>query len=205
MVRGRSDMPPRTGSQFLEGLRARKRELYLENELVDDVTSHPSLAGAARTMAGVFDVQHRYPDDCLVPDSDSGDLMNVSHMIPRSKADLLQRRRGLERIHAYTLGHMGRSPDYCNISLAGFAALSETWAGSDGRNARGAGNLIDYQKRLRREDLSLTHTLIQPSINKATDNRAFAGSEVLLHKVGETTNSIVVRGARILATLAPYA
>jgi aromatic ring hydroxylase len=37
-----------------------------------------------------------------------------------------------------------------------------------------------------------------------TDPR-IVGNQVTLHKVGETATGIVVRGARILATLAPFA
>ena len=67
-----------------------------------------------------------------------------------------------------------------------------------------AENLIAYQKLLRRRDLSLTHTIIHPTIDKSTDGQ-FAGNRVPVHKVGETAGGIVVRGARILATLAPFA
>ncbi len=48
-------MGARTGEQFLDGLRRTKRRLHLEGECVNDVTQHPSLSGAAKTLAGVFD------------------------------------------------------------------------------------------------------------------------------------------------------
>ena len=60
-------MPARTGKQFLECLRRTARQLWVEGERVDDVTTHPALAGAAQTIAGVFDRQHAFPDDCLTP------------------------------------------------------------------------------------------------------------------------------------------
>ena len=40
-------MGARTGEEFLKGLRRTDRELWLGDERVDDVTSHPALAGAA--------------------------------------------------------------------------------------------------------------------------------------------------------------
>ena len=61
-----------------------------------------------------------------------------------------------------------------------------------------------FQRRLAREDISLTHTIIQPTIDKRTDAR-IVGNKVTIHKVGETADGIVVRGARMLATLAPFA
>ena len=51
---------------------------------------------------------------------------------------------------------------------------------------------------------SLTHTIIQPTVDKRTDARVL-GNQVTIRKVGETAEGIVVRGARVLATLAPFA
>jgi 4-hydroxyphenylacetate 3-monooxygenase len=194
----------RTGADFLAGLRARPRSLWLEGELVGDVTEHPSLGGAARTLAAVFDRQHEYADDCLIPDPETSEPINISHMLPTSIDDLRRRVRGLSRISEMTVGLMGRTPDYMNMKFASFAARWTDWAGADGRNADGAQNLLDFHHRLAREDISLTHTIIQPNIDKRTDG-AIIGNKVTLHKIGESHDSVIVRGARILATLAPFA
>ena len=195
-------MPARTGEQFLKGLND-GREVWVGNEKVSDVADHPAFAGAARGLAGAFDLQHEYPDDCLMPDPETGELINVSHMIPRSKDDLMKRHKGLQRIAEYTVGVMGRTPDYMNVTYAGFAGRSDEW-GANG-NERGAENLVNYQKFLRRNDISLTHTIVQPTIDKAQGDAPRPGNKVALHKVGETEHGIIVRGARILATLAPFA
>ncbi len=196
-------MGARTGSEFLEGLRGTSRDLWLEGERVTDVPAHPKLGGAAQTLAGVFDRQHEYADDCLIPDPETGEPINISHMIPKSKDDLARRVVGLSRISEMTVGLMGRTPDYMNVKFASFAARWRDWAGPDGVNAEGAENLVTFQKRLRRDDISLTHTIIQPNNDKRTDS-AIIGNQVTLHKIGDTADGIVVRGARILATLAPF-
>jgi aromatic ring hydroxylase len=196
-------MGARTGEQFLEGLRGDNRELWMGDERIKDATSHPLLAGGAQAMAGVFDLQHEHADDCLMPDPETGEPINVSHLIPRSKEDLLRRRRALERISAGTVGMMGRTPDYMNVAFAGFAGRRREWAGSDGSNERGASNLVEFQKRIARDDVSLTHTIVHPTISRSREMQ-IAGNPVPMHKVGETKDSIVVSGARILATLAPY-
>jgi 4-hydroxyphenylacetate 3-monooxygenase len=197
-------MGARTGEQFLDGLRRTKRTVWVGDERIDDVTTHPALAGAARTLAGIFDRQHQYADECLIPDPETGEPINISHMIPRSIDDLKRRNQGLSRISEATVGLMGRTPDYMNVKFAAFAARHAVWAGADGCNAAGAANLVRFQKHLARADISLTHTIIQPTIDKTTDPEIL-GNQVTLHKVGETANGIVVRGARILATLAPFA
>ena len=126
-------------------------------------------------------------------------------MIPRSVDDLKRRNRGLARIAEATVGLMGRTPDYMNVKFASFAARWRDWRGADGaERGRRRTTSSRFQKRLAREDISLTHTIIQPTIDKATDPQ-IVGNKVPVHKVGETRAGIVVRGARILATLAPFA
>ncbi|HET8532926.1 MAG TPA: 4-hydroxyphenylacetate 3-hydroxylase N-terminal domain-containing protein, partial [Methylomirabilota bacterium] len=189
-------MGARTGEQFLQGLRGTKRQLWLEGERVDDVTTHPALAGGARTLASVFDRLHAFPDECLIPDPETGEPLNVGHMIPRSVEDLKRRNRGLARIAEATVGLMGRTPDYMNVKFASFAARWKDWVGADGRNEEGARRIVAYQKRLARKDISLTHTIIHPTVDKSTDSQ-IVGNRVPVHKVGETRAGIVVRGARI--------
>ena len=197
-------MGARTGAQFLDKLRKTPRTVWLGDGRVDDVTAHPALAGAARTLAGVFDRQHQYPEDCLIPDPETGEPIGIGHMIPRSIDDLKRRNRGLARISEATVGLMGRTPDYMNVKFACFAARHAIWAGPDRANAEGAENLVRFQRHVARDDVSLTHTIIQPTIDRTTDAKLI-GNRVTLQKVGETATGIVVRGARILATLAPFA
>ena len=197
-------MGARTGAQFLDKLRKTPRTVWLGDGRVDDVTAHPALAGAARTLAGVFDRQHQYPEDCLIPDPETGEPIGIGHMIPRSVDDLKRRNRGLARISEATVGLMGRTPDYMNVKFACFAARHAIWAGPDHANAEGAENLVRFQRHVARDDVSLTHTIIQPTIDRTSDAKLI-GNRVTLQKVGETATGIVVRGARILATLAPFA
>ena len=197
-------MGARTGAQFLDKLRKTPRTVWLGDGRVDDVTAHPALAGAARTLAGVFDRQHQYPEDCLIPDPETGEPIGIGHMIPRSVDDLKRRNRGLARISEATVGLMGRTPDYMNVKFACFAARHAIWAGPDHANDEGAENLVRFQRHVAREDVSLTHTIIQPTIDRTSDAKLI-GNRVTLQKVGDTATGIVVRGARILATLAPFA
>jgi 4-hydroxyphenylacetate 3-monooxygenase len=198
-------MPARTGSQFLARLKDDGREIWVGNERVRDATEHPAFRGAAHALAGVFDLQYREADACLMPDPETGEPINISHMIPRSRDDLLRRHRALETISEYTVGLMGRTPDYMNVTFAGFAGRWDEW--TIGGNERGADNLVNFQKELARKDISLTHTIVHTTTNKAKGETPIAGDEdedVALHKVADTEHGIIVRGSRILATLAPF-
>lgn len=201
-------MGARSGKEFLEGLRTRGREVWLGPECVDDVTEHPAFAGPARSIAAVFDRQFEFPDDCLMPDPETGESINVSHIIPQCKADLLRRQSGLLRISEATVGLMGRTPDYMNVTFAGFVGEGRLWSGSEGPgisgpNEQGYANLVAFQRHIARNDISLTHTIVHPNVDKVNDN--FVDNPVPLHKTADTEHGIIVNGAKILATLAPFA
>lgn len=195
-------MPARTGEQFLEGLRG-PREVWIDGERVRDVVDHPKLRGAARALAAVFDLHHAHSGICLIPDAETGEPIPASHMIPRCQEDLVRRGKALRQVAEYSVGLMGRTPDYMNVTYAGFAGRPDEW-GAHG-NENGAERLVAYQKFLRRNDISLTHTIVQPTVDKATGDAPAPGSPHALRKVCDTEHGIVVRGARVLATLAPFA
>lgn len=197
-------MAARTGEQFLHGLRATDRAIWVDGERIDDVTTHPKLVGAATTLMSVFDQQHSYSDECLIADPETGESINISHMLPRSHDDLRRRQQGLTRLSEVSVGIMGRTPDYMNMKFSAFASAPWVWAGDNKSNEQGAANLVAFQQYMARQDKALTHTIIQPTIDKRADN-AIVDNKVTIRKVGETAEGIVVRGARVLATLAPFA
>ncbi len=195
-------MPARTGAAFLCGLRDR-REVWVGATRVTDPLDHPALRGAAEAIAGVFDLHHQYPQDCLMADPETGESIAVSHIIPHCRDDLLRRHTALRRVAEFSVGLMGRTPDYMNVTYAGFAGRSDEW-GINGNEA-GAANLVAFQKQLARDDLSLTHTLIHATVDKSKGNVPTGLDDTQLHKVEDTAHGILVRGARVLATLAPFA
>ena len=52
-------MPARTGKEFLEGLRKRPPNIYIDGELIKDPTSHPYTKNIAHSVAHLYDLQHR--------------------------------------------------------------------------------------------------------------------------------------------------
>lgn len=194
-------MPTRNGRQYLEGLRD-ERTVWLGDEKVD-VTTHPALQGSLAGMAGYFDWQQQYAEDCLVPDPVTGQAMSASLLLPRTAADLAARHRCFDRLARYSVGMLGRTPDYVNVTLAGFAARSDIFS------LRGDPVYAERIQRFHREvvekDLSLTHTIVHPVIDKTLGDVEGVNGEVATRVVSRNSNGIVVRGAKILATLGPFA
>src|SRR5712691_11681959 len=113
-------MPIRTGKQFLESLDD-GRQIFMDGERIRDVSRDPRLAGAAQTLAELFDMQH---DPALIErmifaSPSSGEPVGLSFIEPRSVDDLILR-RGLVKIWMdATCGMFGRSPDFLNVMLTG--------------------------------------------------------------------------------------
>jgi 4-hydroxyphenylacetate 3-monooxygenase len=89
------------------------------------------------------------------------------------------------------------------VTFAGFAGRADVWAMHG--NDEGAANLVAFQGELARRDLALTHTIVHPTVDKSMTEVDAGAGEVALQKVADTDHGIVVRGARVLATLAPFA
>jgi 4-hydroxyphenylacetate 3-monooxygenase oxygenase component len=89
-----------------------------------------------------------------------------------------------------------------NVVFSCFGGRADAWAKRG--NEQGAENLRRYQQMIREKDLVLTHTLINPQVDRSKPDTEAGGGLVALHKVGETPDSIIVRGARLLATLCPF-
>lgn len=194
-------MTARTGRQYLEGLKDH-RTVWLGGDKVD-VLNTPAFAGSLSGMAGYFDWQNTHAEDCLVEDPLTGAPMSASLIAPKSAGDLKTRNRAFDRFARYSNGMLGRTPDYVNVTLAGFVARSDIFT------AKGdtvfADRLNAFYREVVEKDLSLTHTIIHPVVDKSLPDTVGINGQLALKVVRRTKDSIIVRGAKILATLGPFA
>ena len=189
-------MGVRTGAQVLAGLKD-GRAIYIDGERVADVTRDPRLAGGARTVAELYDLQHGDLADALTYRSPkTGDPVGLSFLEPRTAADLTRRRVMIKHWHDHTLGMFGRAPDFLNVLISTFASGAEAF----GPYAK---NLRAFYELCRERDLVSTHSLTNPQVDR-TRNVAAQAKDVAARAVGDNDKGIIVRGARMLATLGAY-
>ena len=192
----------RGGAQYLEGLRD-GREVWLGGERVGDVTRHPGLARGAATLASFLDRQQEdaFRDAVTYVDGD-GVRCATSFLMPRSKDDIVRRGAAFYEWAKWSNGMLGRTPDYKNSSVMAFAAAADFLGSGQADFAR---NMRAYYDHIRRHDKVLTHTLVNPQISNELAKDGRYSEKVALHIVKETDAGMVVRGARLLATLGPLA
>ena len=199
-------MPARTGRQYLAGLREQEREVWLEGERVKDPTRHPGLRGGARAIASLYDMQcdPKLRDEMTYVSPTTGDRVGLSFIIPRTREDLEKRRAMMLNWARTTCGMMGRSPDFMNVTYAAWAGAADYFAQGMGR-PEFAENMRRYYEYIRENDLTLTHSLINLQRSRTVSGVFNLEEGTALQVVRETDAGIVVRGARILATLGPLA
>ncbi|MFN8523565.1 MAG: 4-hydroxyphenylacetate 3-hydroxylase N-terminal domain-containing protein [Chloroflexota bacterium] len=192
----------RDGQAYLRGL-ADGREVWHAGQRVADVTREPRLARGAASVAMLYDAQvDPATRDLVTWEDKSGERQPVAFLPPRTLADLQRRRAAFQTTASLSGGVLGRTPDYINTFVLACAANHAYFARNDaayGENAR------RYLEHCQRNDLCLTHTFVAPQIDVAAARRNQADRETALRVVEERDEGIVVRGARILATLAPIA
>jgi 4-hydroxyphenylacetate 3-monooxygenase len=194
-------MGVRDGKAYLEGLRD-DREVWLEGERVDDVTRHPGLRRGAESLARLLDRQHD-PEhrETLTYAAETGDeRFAMSFLRPASREDVARRGGAFYSWAKWSGGMLGRTPDYLNSSFMAFASASALF--DECRDGFGD-NVLRYYESIRDRDLVLTHTLVNPQVNRQLTALGNPSEEVALRVVKESDAGLTVRGARLLATLGP--
>jgi len=191
-------MGARSGRQVLERLREHVPELWHRGERVEDVTTHPAFKNGVNSLAELYDIQLEQPEVMLFPSPSSGDMVGRAFMIPRSREELESVTRMMRVWASHHHGMMGRAPDYLSRAITAYAGGAEFLGRQDPRFAE---NIRKYHAYMRENDLCLTHTLITPQANRAVGTAEQADPYLAARVKEETDAGIVLRGARMLATL----
>jgi 4-hydroxyphenylacetate 3-monooxygenase len=143
-----------------------------------------------------------YRDILTYPSPSTGERVATSFLEPRTAGDLARRRQAFELWADRSLGMLGRTPDYLNSALMALASASDWFAQAEPAFGE---NIRRYYENAREQDLLCTHTLIPPQANRAVSGSQQAKGSLMAHITREDDNGIVIRGARMLATIGPFA
>ncbi len=198
-------MPARTGRDYIERLSASGATVQIHGEtLTGGIPEHPAFRRVVETYARLYDLQHEPELRELMTyrSPSSGERVGISFMVPRTVEELVKRREMMSVWARASNGMLGRTGDYLNSCLM---ALSEAGPWFEQADAAFAENVRRYYEMVREHDLLLTHTLVPPQSNRSAPPSEQLGGEVMARIVAEDDNGIVVRGARLLATIGPTA
>jgi len=188
----------RSGAEHLERLRD-GRILYVGNERIDDVTTHPLFRNAARTVAAIYDMKSDPANRDTMSFEEDGERFSLYYLLPRTQDDLRRRLRAHQAIADMTYGLLGRSPDHVASFVTGMATAPAIFGPR-------AANLLAYYQYMRQHDLYATYAVVPP---QAARNPEFYQKQNLpvptLQVVREEDDGVVISGMKMLATAAAFA
>ncbi|WP_322886810.1 4-hydroxyphenylacetate 3-hydroxylase N-terminal domain-containing protein (plasmid) [Sinorhizobium medicae] len=188
------------GARYMASL-SDDREVWLDGERVN-VSTDPAFEGMRNELARLYDQQHQNGTEEIMTfvSPESGKRVSCSYLLPRTPDDLVKRRRNTEHWSRETWGQMARIPDFMASVVVGFYDFRDRLASVDPQFGQ---NVIDYYAYCRDADLAVTHSIVDPQIDRSST--PLVDADLALQVVKETSAGIVVRGAKQLATLAPFA
>jgi 4-hydroxyphenylacetate 3-monooxygenase len=196
-------VPARRGQDYLASIRSRQPAVYYDGKLVDDVTTHPAFRVSVETLARMYDLQWEKDYIDKLTYEEDGERVGITYLIPQSKEDLRRVREGLTAIYDNLFGFFGRCYDYLNMWTGIFAAHARDFFGQP--EARFGDNAIKYYQYCKKGDLFLTHAIVAPMVDRSKMPSQLADPYIQVGVVETRAEGIVVRGAAMVSTAAPYA
>ena len=86
-----------TGARYIQSLR-NAREVWLDGEKIQDITTHPAFTGIIHELARIYDIQHtdEYREQMTYVSEATGNRCSISWKLPVSVDDLRKKRRNSE-------------------------------------------------------------------------------------------------------------
>lgn len=137
-------------------------------------------------------------DEALVPGPFVGSSgFPLAYSIASSPEDVRARGAAFAATARRSGGFMGRSPDF-------LATVLTAWRAASPHFGKHADDLVRYRERARTLDLVLTHAISDPPGDRHLPAE-LRGAPRTLRAVDRTAEGLAVSGAKMLATLAPFA
>ncbi|MYL32115.1 4-hydroxyphenylacetate 3-hydroxylase [Pontibacillus yanchengensis] len=192
----------RTGTEYIEALKSRQPEVWMGGKRIKDVYNEAVFHQPIHEIAKLYDMQHNdeYRDDITYICEETGERVSQAFKVPKSYEDLKARSTLFEVWARATFGLMGRTPDFLNVTVTAMA--SNAWF-LEQYDSQWANNMVNYYKYIRDNDLFLTHAIINPQNDRSKSSHEQSDEFTHLGVVEEREDGFVVRGAKMLATLAP--
>lgn len=190
----------KNGDDHLKSIRD-ARTILIEGKRVSDVAAHPAFRQSAQTVASLYDYQAANPE-LMTFDIGGGRRANRAWQLPRSYAELVDRRKALTAWCEQHVGFMGRSPDHVASCISAMAMRADVFEA----HGKGRGQaVLDYYRHARDNDLYLAYVIIDPQADRSKATGEQADPFVTAAICDEDATGITIKGAKMLGTGAVFA
>ncbi|WP_223257672.1 4-hydroxyphenylacetate 3-hydroxylase family protein [Pectobacterium peruviense] len=177
------------------------RQVYIDSKLISDVSTEPSFRGAIDSIAEFYQLQESQPK--LFSYEENGRNYHISTLAPKTKEDLARKRKSYKAIADLSFGMLGRTPDFINSALAAMATNSHVLG--SGQYTDFSNNAVKYYDRCRNENLFVGHGAINPQIDRGIQLGLQENQYCGVRSISHDSKGMIVRGAKMIVTLAPIA
>lgn len=186
------------GKTYLNRIDQLHNNVWINGAKVDGrISEHPAFAGVMKSQSELYDMQQdpAYHKILTFLPAGSSSSAGTSYLQPRTRRDLAKRRKAFQIWARHNVGMMGRSPDYMNTVVMTFAACADLFG-----DTRYSKNMRDFYDYCVTNDISLTHTFIQPQVNRSSVYLENSNEAIAARVIDRNNEGIIVHGARLLAT-----
>jgi 4-hydroxyphenylacetate 3-monooxygenase len=177
-----------------------KPNVWIKGEqITEKLSKHPVYRGAMLTKASLYDIQVHpdFIDKMTYKSPKTNERVGLSFLQPKTKEDLESRRHMIKTWAKKTAGMMGRTPDYLNTVIMTMTASASILNEQDEEFSKNLKNLFETA---REQDLSFTHSFINPQVNRSSDYVELSSHPIATKIVKKTSDGLILKGARLLAT-----
>lgn len=187
----------KTGEAHISSLRD-GRNVVIDGAPAGDVTLHPSFRRTVKSVAGMYDFQSRPENiELMTFDTGNGQRANRIWQLPRSHAELVERRKALVAWTELHGGFLGRAPDHVASCISGMVMGLDTFEAYDKKRASA---LESYYHYARDNELYLTYVIINPQADRSKAAHEQTDPFLSAGVVDEDAEGLTIRGAKMLAT-----
>ncbi|PYC63419.1 4-hydroxyphenylacetate 3-hydroxylase [Micromonospora arborensis] len=178
------------------------RSVWLDGEEVKNVGEHPAFTPLLDELGRLIDLQHadEHRDTLTVEDPATGLRIGRGFHPPADLADLRALRRNAAVWMRESWGQLGRVPAFMSTIALGVYDFRHRLAANDPAHGE---NAERWYRFVAERDLVLTHALGDPQIDRSAD--PVQDPDLALRIVRREGDDVIVRGAKQLTTLAPFA
>ncbi|WP_240371584.1 4-hydroxyphenylacetate 3-hydroxylase family protein [Anoxybacteroides rupiense] len=188
---------------FIESLKD-GRSVWMDGEKINNLAEHPDFSGTLATINRLWEMLDSPKEQKIVGfvSPKTGQYVHQSFLVPADLKDIISRREAFTLWSRKTFGVMSRLSDYASSLITGYFIDRDQFTKYDPSFSE---KTEQYYEQARDERRIITTAVLDPQIDRSKLSAEQTDPDALLRVVRKTEEGVVVRGAKMIATAAPYA
>ncbi|QOK29884.1 4-hydroxyphenylacetate 3-hydroxylase (plasmid) [Cytobacillus oceanisediminis] len=176
------------------------RTVWYHGEIITNLDQHPAFKGTISSIDSLLNLQSKEDTQPLLTyKTEEGAHAHLSFLVPHTHKDLELKRLAYKSWADHTFGVMSRLSEYSRSLITGWYANRNQYESSYPGFSK---KIEDYYEKSRKFDLLSTAAGHDPQKNRGSASEEKDSS--ILHVTRKNNEGIFVRGAKMIATAAPY-